>query len=159
MGDCVAAPRFSLSLVWVLEDLFSKREKRVTQTVCLGSLPPGSMVLLCWSSVFGKYWKEIGSDVWAMVIAVVVFLYLLGSHSSISSGCFRFFWATLWWLLRWSRKGMAASSFQLADVLLFMCFLLLVFDVLLRWILVCWGFLGRGLLVFSSSASFSCSAS
>lgn len=53
---------------------------------------------------------------------------------------------------------MAASSFQLADVLLLMCFLLLVFDVLLRQVLVCWGFQWRGLLVFIAPASFSFSA-
>lgn len=46
----------------------------MTETVCVASLPAGSMVLSCWSSVFGEYKKEIGSKVWATVIAVVVFL-------------------------------------------------------------------------------------
>jgi hypothetical protein len=54
-----------------------QEKKRVIETVCLGSLPPGFMVLWCWSSVFGRFKKEIGSEVWATVIAVVVFLYLL----------------------------------------------------------------------------------
>jgi hypothetical protein len=126
MGACVAAPRFSLSLVWVLEDLSSRMEKRVTESVCLGSLPPVSMVLLCWSSVFSKFRKEVGSEVWAIVIAVVVFLYLLGGHSSISFGlCYGYCYCDLGrgWLLR---------HFSSLTSCCFCIFCYLVSDVLLR---------------------------
>ncbi len=92
----------------------------MTETVCLGSLPAGYMVLSCWYSVFGKYKKEICSGVWSTVIAVVVFLDLLDCP------CVDFFWvfSVLLGLCYGDclvsctfRKGMIVSPIQFADVL------------------------------------------